>query len=286
MNPITSIPEISAIYYALLQSGYEFHALARDAALVEKIQGFRTGAGADRFPFFSAARQPTCEVYPFWPRAALLEYASFFLDPQRTRFQNFAALHENIMRDPHVSDGERNRGFWAWLKGFPPALRRVLASDRFQAYLLWEKEWTQQLSELHAEELKIIQTTLTAYIAKYSSPIREIQIVINPIKCVYSADYHLIGERFIFSSGAFSAESIIHEFLHPLVHPLLQSYSEEILRSPRPLPEIDASYYLDGGRAGRMNAFEEFLVRRLTRAILDAAQPLDLEQFIELVVRE
>lgn len=46
---IMNIPAISAIYYALLQCGYEFYAIERDAATVEALRGFllHEGIGCD-----------------------------------------------------------------------------------------------------------------------------------------------------------------------------------------------------------------------------------------------
>ena len=48
---ITNIPAISAIYYALLQCGYEFYPIERDAATVEALRGFllHEGIGCDFF---------------------------------------------------------------------------------------------------------------------------------------------------------------------------------------------------------------------------------------------
>ena len=38
---IQNIPEISAIYFALLQCGYDYYAFEKDADLVQAIEGFR-----------------------------------------------------------------------------------------------------------------------------------------------------------------------------------------------------------------------------------------------------
>lgn len=61
---ITNIPAISAIYYALLQCGYEFYPIERDAATVEALRGFllHEGIGCD---FFAGTKQASCEVYPY-----------------------------------------------------------------------------------------------------------------------------------------------------------------------------------------------------------------------------
>ena len=63
---ISSIPEISAIYFALLQSGYDYYAMGRSRDHGAKIQEY---IGITKVPsFFAGVKQDTCEVYPYWPR--------------------------------------------------------------------------------------------------------------------------------------------------------------------------------------------------------------------------
>lgn len=73
---ITNISEISAIYFALLQFGYNFFSVERETDHVHTIQKFVTHTKLPNF--FSDVKQNTCEVYPYWPRAAILETATFF----------------------------------------------------------------------------------------------------------------------------------------------------------------------------------------------------------------
>lgn len=50
---IINKPEISALYYALLQSDYNFYSLDKDQGLVEKIEGFlREKCDIDTLFFF------------------------------------------------------------------------------------------------------------------------------------------------------------------------------------------------------------------------------------------
>lgn len=78
---------ISAIYYALLQSGYNFYSVERDAKVVNKLQSFILSGNCE-YAFFSEVKQNSCEVYPYWPRAAMLETATFFIDLSQARFIN------------------------------------------------------------------------------------------------------------------------------------------------------------------------------------------------------
>lgn len=268
---------ISAIYYALWQDGYEYADLERDAAHMAALTKFAKGKP---YPFFAQTRQNTCEVYPYWPRAALLETASFHVTADCPVFCDFAGLHRKIMDMPNVVDTERDEHFWAWLAGFPSALHEVLHSVGFRRYLEWESAWIDEQNILHQDELKRIAQCVKICTEKYHSPVKQLQIVINPVKCVYSADYHLNGDTFIFCSGRLREASVIHEFLHHVVHPVVGQHQARILADDRMYPGIDASYYA----AGRLNAFEEHLVRVLTQHAMQDALPDDLPAFLHTLL--
>ena len=273
---ISTNEAISAIYYALWQGGYEYAHFERDEAHLAALAAFSIG---EAHPFFAGVRQTTCEVYPYWPRAALLETTSFYVD--EGNFCDFEELRRKIMSAPNVADNERDEQFWVWLAEFPDALQDVLSSEGFRRYLAWERAWCNDLSRQNQAELAKIQRCLDVCRARYASPVREVQLLISPIKCVYSADYHLVGETFVFSSGRLAAESVIHEFLHHVVHPAVEDCAAAIQADKHPYPEVDASYYA----AGRLNAFEEYAVRRLTRLALADEWPEDLPAFIADVRR-
>lgn len=273
---ISTNEAISAIYYALWQDGYEYAHFERDEAHLAALAAFAAG---EVHPFFAGVRQPTCEVYPYWPRAALLETASYHA--AQGEFRDFEALRSKIMSAPNVADNERDDGFWAWLAEFPAALQDVMNSEGFRRYLAWERAWCDDFSRKNQAELAKIQRCLDVCRARYASPVREVQLLISPIKCVYSADYHLVGETFVFSSGRLAAESVIHEFLHHVVHPAVEACAAAIQADERLYPEVDASYYA----AGRLNAFEEYAVRQLTQLAMADELPKDLTAFIADVRR-
>lgn len=264
---ISSIPEISAIYFALLQSGYDYYAMGRSRDHGAVIQEY---IGITKVPsFFAGVKQDTCEVYPYWPRAAILETASFYLSSNHVAFRDFDAFRDRIMGAANIADNERDHRLWNWIESFPVALSEVIASEAFLRYLEWEKLWLAEQNTRHEAELRLISSFVDVCISKYGSPVQEIQIVINPIKCVYSADYHLDKNCFIFCSGAFRAESVIHEFLHHVVHPVVVEIADIVLATKRTYPGIDESYYLSGSKAGQLNAFEEYAVRALTKDVMD-----------------
>lgn len=180
----------------------------------------------------------------------------------------------------NIADYERDQKLWDWIADFPAALSEVLVSDMFHRYLEWEQKWLAEQNAQHETDLRLIKNCLNVCVSKYGSPVQDIQIVISPIKCVYSADYHLNGNCFIFSSGAFRAESVIHEFLHHVVHPAVAEIADIVLVNKRAYPDIDSSYYLSGDDAGQLNAFEEYGVRELTKDVLLEQHPEKLEDYL------
>lgn len=278
-NLISNIPEISAIYFALLQCGYDYYSIERGGEHNDAVQSF---AGSGAVPsFFYGIKRNTCEVYPYWPRAAILEAATFYLSSNHMKFREYDAFHERIMASGNILDCERDQKLWTWITEFPTALSQVLESDAYRHYMEWENRWIAEQNVKHEKELRLIQRCLDICVSKYGSPVRDIQIVVNPIKCVYSADYHLTGDRFVFSSGDFRLDSVIHEFLHHVVHPVVVAHKDMVFESRRVYPDLDVSYYLSGDAAGQLNAFEEYAVRKLTKDILAMDFPKSLADHLQ-----
>lgn len=277
---ISNNAAISAIYFALLQCGYDFYSIKHDAPTVNMLNSFIMSDNSE-YGFFSEVRQNTCEVYPYWPRAAMLETATFYIDLTRVCFVDFDAYKSNILSAKNISDIERNEIFWNWILQFPAALKDVFHSNCFSRYLEWENAWIEDQNKKYQTNLRRIEDILVTCKEKFNSPFQSIQVVLNPIKCTYSADYHLKDETFIFCSGALSEESVIHEFIHHSVHPVVENRKDEILRCNFVNLNLDASYYLNGSEAGKLNAFEEYMVRKLTDMIVSGDVPKNLDMFFD-----
>ena len=278
MAVINHFPKISAVYYGLLQSGYPFYTFERSTEHIQELQAHcKTGRYS---AFFSEARQSTCDVYPYWPRAFIMEAATFFLNNDNTGFQDFGMFRRRIMSAGNMTDKERDDSLWSWLADFPRALDSVLSEDSFSEYLEWEKKWVSEQNDIYREELHLIQKCLEVCTSLYDSPVQAIRICINPIKCVYSSDYHLIGDSFIFSSGELRTDSIIHEFLHHAVHPFIEQQKALVLAYGTINSQIDPSYYLSENDAGFINAFEETVVRSLTKEIMKGKYPGNLTDYV------
>lgn len=281
---ITQIQKISAIYCGLFQSGYNYFSIERSHEHIALLYDFIGESSSAAF--FSEASQNTCDVYSYWPRAYIMEAASFYLDDNNMTFRDFGTFHRKIMSAGNISEKERDGALWNWISKFPKALSDILSGELFSRYMEWEKKWIAEQNNIHKQELELIERCLDCCVNKWKSPVQSIQICINPIKCVYSSDYHLVDSCFIFSSGAFRKESIIHEFLHHVVHPAVEQQKEAILMR-RPMNKyLDDSYYLSGDDAGIINGFEETVVRLLTEKVMNRVYPKDLLFCIKTILEE
>lgn len=277
---ITNIPAISAVYFSLLQCKYDFYSIERDTLLIDKLRSFII-SNCGECDFFLDVKQNTCKVYPYWPRAAMLETATLYIDLPHEQFVDFNAYKNSIMSAKNISDIERNQLFWDWIIQFPKALKLVLQSNSFRRYLEWENDWIVEQNQKHKKELGRIGDMLALCKEKFKSPIQNIQVVLNPIKCVYSADYHLKDNNFIFCSGSLREESVIHEFIHHIIHPIVENRKDEILRCNFTNLDMDTSYYLNNDEVGLLNAFEEYMVRVLTGVIVSGNVPETLDVFFD-----
>lgn len=273
---LQTLPRISAIYYALLQTGYEYYPYERNAAHRAQVERF-AGTGP-QVPFFAAVRQNTCSVYPYWPRAAILEEASLYIEESGQRFVGFDAFRSRVLSASNIAPEEKGEDLWDWIAGFPEALQTILESDGFQRYLKWALTWAEEQSRGGEQALSLLKDFVQVCLDRYGARLPRITVALDPIKCVYSSDHYRQGDKLLFTSGALRPDSIVHECLHPIVHPLVEEGG--LGGKQRAYPEIDESYYLDRSEAGFRNAFEEYAVRSLTRAVLRGDVPMDLAGYL------
>lgn len=281
---ITQNPAISAIYFALLQVGYDFYTLDKDDSLTRRLKDFRETEGDYCHSFFADVRQSSCEVYPYWPRAAALETASFYLNDGCTAFSDFPSFRSKIIAAPNIADHERDEAFWSWIAGFPAALHVILESHRFQTYLAWEDAWIKAQRNVLADDLLSLKRIISLCSSQYHSPIQAVTTVLCPIKCTYASDYHLSGTHLYYIAGSFRADALVHESLHPAVSPIVRANREKVLARDISFPGLDVSYYQSHDDAGRLNAFEEYMVRQLTADLMSGNAPVDLDTYLKHIL--
>ncbi len=283
--------EINAIYYGLLASGYDFAEIGKSADL----SGLILRAKAGRIPrrhagFFAAARQNTCGQYPYWPRAALMESAVFFIGDTANsppfddrRYREYVMSRRNLL--PEEADG----GFWAWISHFPAALRGILDNEAFRRMNRELDCIVERVAAAQDEELRELFVKLETIYEAERMELKTVEVIICPLKCAYSADYFECDGKQHVIIGEWRPESVIHESLHPAVNRHTAKRRDEILRySNRETLQnsgIDESYFLSNDGDGILNAFEEIAVRKLAAAVCGEAQPADIDGIISGMLR-
>ena len=214
------------------------------------------------------------QILLFWPRAALLETLTFF--GSDIAFDEYRIYVQAL---PNLLDVERNGAFFIWVKDFFKHLEKIKEDMNFQ-------EVDRQIScivgktlSCKENELEIITQTLNV-MSKDNIGVSNLLVIICPLKCVYSTDYFVNGSKMFVMLGDFPPHSIVHEYMHLIVRPVITKHKDAILSLfGNRQYDIDQSYYLNNDEKGFLNAFEESIVR--TASVLVCKEhEINIEQLI------
>jgi len=266
--------ELNAIYFGLSLSKYEYATINKQDIIGEMQREISECYVLNNVQeFFRMARGNTCEAYPFWPRVALLESALFFIKDVFFDISKYRSYVEGLA---NITDEERDEDFFAWVKEFPVHLKQIMDNDLFKRI---DSQLCDMVNDLSvADDLSKLQDSLASL--PIETDIDKITVLVCPIKCYHSADYFTRGSEMFVMLGDFLPHSIVHEYLHLAINPLMRKHKVHILSklSDKHL-SIDPSYYLNNGDDGLLNAFEEHLVRAATEKIA-RGQNVDIERFL------
>jgi hypothetical protein len=271
--------EINAIYFGLILSGYEYSSIEKSSNVLSIINDIITYPGLDDIKqYFARTRQKTCEAYPFWPRAALLETATFFIDNEGLSFDAYA---DYVNSRPNLSVMERDEDFFLWVQEFPKYLK-VIKTNRFF------REINKRLSDIVTEIAGVASMDVLELVSALdllangtTIDVSSLSVAICPLKCIYSADYYVSGAEMSVILGDFLPHSIIHEYMHLIVHPNIFKYKESILSIPKS-KQLTAvgTYDISEATNSFIYDFEECIVRTATNLVLDKSE-VNIEQIIQ-----
>lgn len=259
---------INAIYFGLISSGYGYADIQKPNEILKLIKPIKENHLSKTInDFFSEAHQSTCRVYPYWPRAALMETATFFINDEAFAYSRY---YNEVMNFTNLIDGEREEHFWNWIKRFPSMLNGILMNKKFQEINEYIKKWILTNSKTYENKIATIEQSLIKLVASEGKEVQPIKVIISPLKCIYSADYQVYNGELFVVLGDFLPNSIVHECIHPIVHLHIIELKTDILRCfGSKTFNIDKSYYLNKDEDGFINAFEENIVRKVTELVVN-----------------
>jgi len=110
--------------------------------------------------------------------------------------------------------------------------------------------------------------------------INKLSVLVCPLKCCYSADYFTRCDEMFVILGDFIPHSVVHEYMHLIVRPLVVNHKAHILSDLRDRQlSVGSSYYLHDDDDGFLNAYEEYIVRTASELIA-ANQEVDIEYLV------
>lgn len=223
---------INAIYFGLISAGYNYADIEKTDEIIRLIKIIREKQSSKAAnDFFSKAYQYTCRAYPYWPRAALMEKATFFInDLYNTDTFDYLRYHNEVMNLPNLMDSERDESFWSWIKEFPNTLKEILRDKKFHQIDEYIKKWISINSKTFENKRDAIEQSLTKLAISEGKEIQPIKVIISPLKCIYSADYQVSEGNLFIVLGDFLPNSIVHECIHSMVHPHVVELREDILK--------------------------------------------------------
>jgi hypothetical protein len=263
---------INAIYFGLIASGYNYADIQKPDEILKLIKPIKDNQLRKTINnYFSEAYQYTCKAYPYWPRAALMETASFFInDLHNTDTFDYLRYHNEVMNFTNLLESEKDEHFWEWIKEFPSMLKDISLDKEFREIDECIKKWILAKSKTLEEKIAIIEQSLIKLAVSEGKEVEPIKVIISPLKCVYSADYQVSDGKLFVVLGDFLPNSVVHECIHTIVHPYIIDLRSDILKCfGSETFNIDKSYYLNEDEDGFINAFEENIVRRVTKFVVD-----------------
>jgi hypothetical protein len=277
---ITSNTDINAIYFGVSLSNYgEYSCIDKSKDIIEMTSKIQACDELDNVRrYFMNARQNTCEEYPFWPRLALLESATFFIKENSFEVEKY---YDFVRCRPNLTDQERNESFFSWVNDFPKHLDEIRSNGLFQEINAQIGNIVNRLSENVVSKIDVLKDMLNTLSMDIVIDISTLSVIICPLKCVYSADYFTSGTKMSVILGEFLPHSIVHEYLHLIVHPLVLNHKDAIISQfGLRLYDVSKSYYLGNDENGFINAFEEHIVRMASN-LLSNEKIICIEQLIK-----
>jgi len=222
---------VFGMYVGLTASGYDLARLPEGdpvREVIEAIRAARWPAGAVRY--FGQARRLGRGVNPYWPRAAMLLEACFFLGPDgRFTYRDELELLRTIAAFP-VDPDEKDRPTVDWVRSFPRAYSEIADEGQFPS--LWSSYLEAVEPALHEFDdaaTKALQAFVEATGVTLES-LPELVLIPNPLQAPEVADFvrrdgtvHIVMARPRMSS-------VVHELLHEVFGPALRSARAEVVQ--------------------------------------------------------
>lgn len=260
------------LYTGLTASGYDLASSTADDPMMSLIDAikYHTWASA-AVSYFREARLEGGGVNPYWPRAAMLLNASFYLsDNPAEGYTDQEEVFGTVARFP-TDAANKDTETASWIREFP-RMRRLIEDDPAFPIL-----WGRFCDAVDAERLRPFEdaaqravTCITSGLGAHAEAISDFVVVPNPLQAPQIADF-VRKDGILFAVIASPRPlSIAHELLHSIFEKALAQERDTIvgyrrLFAPNMVEAmVKMQYAWDSGDESWLRVFEESLVRAAT----------------------
>jgi hypothetical protein len=260
---------IFTVYVGLTASGYDMAQYSSNDPMYDvtlKIQDFQWSQQI--LDYFRIARTNTCEVNPYWPRAYLLAFSSLYIsDDPEYRYTDPDGVVKRIEELKMINPADKQPDTLNWLMELP-SVYTIIRSQR-----IFEDIWNLYLETINVgqyekEAFEAI-SSIVNQVGVTPNQLPRIIIVPNPLQAMEVTDFAMANGNVYVIKAQPDSSSIIHEILHYLFEPILESCDTMIERFHHLLtPVLDKMIRLQYAWADDLpswnRVFEENLMRSAT----------------------
>lgn len=221
---------VFGVYVGLLASGYDLARVPAKDPLQQVLKAVRAAQWPlSAVEYFAKARQSRGGVNPYWPRAAMLVEACFYLGTRREyRHTDELELLRAIAAFP-VSDEEKGAGTVEWVWEFPRNYSSLTETEMFPAL------WASYLGALEPR-LRRFENAASSALESFAAitgtsdeDLPDLVVIPNPLQAPQVADFvRREGTIHVIVAEPRMA-SLIHEILHDVFGPVLRANKPEIV---------------------------------------------------------
>ena len=258
---------VFGLYVGLTASGYNLARIPAGDPIEPVLRAINLADWPDAVRgYFAKSRARSGRVNPYWPRAAMLLEACFYLEPGRGfRPPDELRLLRAIAEFPVGSAG-KDSATVAWVREFPGAFAALSGTDLFP--ILWTSYLDALQPRLRSFEKAALlcMESLTGMTGVSTEALPELVIIPNPLQAPELADFVRRADALHVIVAEPRMSSMVHELLHDVFGPVLRSNKPEIVGHRRLLrPGLGAmmrmQYAWGDDDESWMRVFEESMMR-------------------------
>ena len=222
-NPLIKISaNVLTVFIGLVASGYEF---SYDKELAEIIKAVKWDDSA--VEYFRKARTSYCDVYPYWPRGAMLVSASLNLEESKGyEYNDFNRVKKSLANYSNIDPKENGEETEQWLLQLPTYYRLIRENLKFNNFWVEYLKRTESIADQFMEAIHEAKNRVVSRFKVNEIELPEIGVMPNILG--FNGDFERIDGVIFVVCAQPDTSLAIHEYLHNIFEQGLKNTIEKI----------------------------------------------------------